>query len=200
MNENLCEMQKKGKTLEDAIKFATDAHAGVKRKGKNRAYILHPLEAMIIAASLTDDEEVLAAAVLHDTVEDTDVTKAQLECEFGRRVAELVAAESEDKRVGTPAAETWELRKQETIDHLFNASREAKLICLGDKLANLRELARDHAKIGDALWARFNQKDKTKHAWYYRSVLEILKKEFGAVPATVEYAGLLSELFGKGSD
>ena len=107
MDKDFSEMQKRGKTLEDAIKFAADAHAGVKRKGKNRAYILHPLEAMIIAASLTEDEEVLAAAVLHDTVEDTAVTKEQLEQTFGSRVANLVAAESENKREDTPAEETW---------------------------------------------------------------------------------------------
>ena len=200
MDKDFSEMQKRGKTLEDAIKFAADAHAGVKRKGKNRAYILHPLEAMIIAASLTEDEEVLAAAVLHDTVEDTAVTKEQLEQTFGSRVANLVAAESENKREDTPAEETWELRKQETITHLRFASREAKLICLGDKLANLRELIRDDAQIGDALWKRFNQSDKRKHAWYYRSVFKILAEEFGQVPATEEYARLLDRLFGKNDE
>ena len=56
------------KLLDDAINFATKAHAGVSRKGKTRPYILHPLEAMNIASTLTEDEEVLAAAVLHDTV------------------------------------------------------------------------------------------------------------------------------------
>ena len=91
------------KLLDDAINFATKAHAGVCRKGKTRPYILHPLEAMNIASTLTEDEEVLAAAVLHDTVEDTDVTKADIRAAFGSRVADLVAAESEDKREDLPA-------------------------------------------------------------------------------------------------
>ena len=55
-------------TVERTIIFAANAHAGTKRKGKERAYILHPIEAMTIVAGLTEDEEVLAAAVLHDTV------------------------------------------------------------------------------------------------------------------------------------
>ena len=57
--------------IERAIQYAVDAHAGSKRKGKDRPYILHPIEVMTIVAGLTEDEDVIAAAVLHDTVEDT---------------------------------------------------------------------------------------------------------------------------------
>ena len=57
-----------------------------------------------------------------------------------------------------------------------NASRETKLICLGDKLSNLRELDEDYANLGDAVWERFNQKDKEMHAWYYRELLKILEE------------------------
>ena len=181
--------------IEKAITFAAAAHAGVNRKGKNRPYILHPIEAMTVVGSLTDDEDVLAAAVLHDTVEDTPVTIADIEREFGSRVAELVNAESEDKRPGQSAADTWKVRKQETIDHLKTSSRDAKLICLGDKLANLRELARDYAALGECLWERFNQKDKAMHGWYYRSIFDILVSEFGDVPALAEYRELLKQVW-----
>ena len=183
------------KLLDDAINFATKAHAGVSRKGKTRPYILHPLEAMNIASTLTEDEEVLAAAVLHDTVEDTDVTKVDIKAAFGSRVADLVAAESEDKREDLPAESTWETRKQETIEALKTKSRDIKTICLGDKLSNLRELSRDYAELGDALWERFNQKDKAMHCWYYSSLYEILKDEFGDVPAIQEYGNLLEKVF-----
>ena len=182
--------------IEKAVCFAAAAHAGARRKGKNRPYILHPLEAMTIVGSLTDDEEVLAAAVLHDTVEDTPVTLAEIGREFGSRVAELVGAESENKRPGQSAAGTWKLRKQETIEHLKTAGRDVRLICLGDKLANLRELARDYAALGDRLWERFNQKDKAMHGWYYRSLFEILVSEFGDVPALAEYRELLKRIWG----
>ena len=182
--------------LEDAIIFATKAHAGTKRKGKNRPYILHPLEVMTIVGGITDDEDVLAAAVLHDTVEDTDVTREDIERSFGPRIASLVAAESENKREDRPAEETWQVRKQETIDHLQKASREVKLICLGDKLANLREIARDYAVLGDALWDRFNQKDKSMHGWYYGSVWRVLRDEFGNLEPIKEYQRLLVSVFG----
>ena len=83
--------------LRKAIEFAMDAHADATRKGKSRPYILHPLEAMNIAAGLTENEDVLTAAVLHDVVEDTDVKEAEIREAFGDRVADLVMAESEDK-------------------------------------------------------------------------------------------------------
>ena len=182
--------------LEQAIIFAVNAHRGVKRKGKERPYILHPLEVLTIVGSLTDDEEVLAAAVLHDTLEDTDVTRRNLVAVFGERVAALVDSESENKREEYPAESTWRLRKQETLDHLKGASKDVKLICLGDKLANIRELARDYESLGDALWERFNQKDKSMHCWYYGSLLEILAEEFGDIPAVREYGSLMRKVFG----
>ena len=182
--------------IEKAIAFAANAHDGTKRKGKNRPYILHPLEVMLIIADYTDDEDVIAAAVLHDTVEDTGVTAEDIRREFGERVSELVAAESENKRRGESSENTWQIRKCETIDHIKAASRDAKLICLGDKLANLREIARDYVKEGDALWKRFNQKEKGMHGWYYGSLYEILKAEFGDIPAILEYGRLLEQVFG----
>ena len=181
--------------LEKAIVFAVEAPAGVNRKGKTRPYILHPLEAMTIVSTVTEDEEVLAAAVLHDTVEDTELTKADIEAEFGKRVADLVASVSEDKREDQPAESTWKMRKQETIDHLKDLCRDAKLICLGDKLANIRELSRDYARLGDALWERFNQKDRELHGWYYSFVFEVLAEEFGEQPVIEEYRALLKEIF-----
>ena len=116
------------KTLGKAIKFAVDAHGDTTRKGKNRLYILHPLEAMTIVASLTEKEEVLAAAVLHDVVEDTDVTEAELRGAFGDRVANLVMAESEDKMRDIPPEASWEARKQATIDHLAGLERDNLIV------------------------------------------------------------------------
>lgn len=182
-------------TVERAIQFAVFAHAGTKRKGKERPYILHPIEAMTIAASLTEDEDVLAAAVLHDVIEDTNLNEEDIEREFGPRVKALVMAESEDKMKTMEASFSWKLRKQATIDHLKGIDREAKMICLGDKLANLREIARDYRQQGDALWSRFNQKDKNEHAWYYRSVFEILAEAFKGESAIAEYRALLKEVF-----
>ena len=183
--------------IERAIQYAVFAHAGTSRKGKARPYILHPIETMTIVAGLTDDEDVIAAAVLHDVVEDTSIQPEDIEREFGQRVKALVMAESEDKMRDVPAEASWKERKQATIDHLKGLSRNEKLICLGDKLANIREMRHDHDLLGDELWERFNQKDTAMHSWYYRSIFRAMEEEFGNVPVILEYKDLLECVFGE---
>ncbi|NLT15729.1 MAG: HD domain-containing protein [Clostridiales bacterium] len=182
--------------LDRAIVFAVAAHSGMLRKGTSTPYILHPLEAAAIVSSITDDDEVIAAAVLHDVLEDTSATADQIQAEFGTRVLNLVQSESEDKREARPASETWKIRKQETIDALMKeSSLDVKMLALGDKLSNIRAMYRDHQKIGDKLWERFNQKNKSEQGWYYRSIAEAIK-ELAAFPAWQEYYRLVKEVFG----
>lgn len=173
--------------LEQAIIFAVQAHSGACRKWSQEPYILHPLEAAAIAATMTDDPEVLAAAVLHDVVEDTPHTLEEIRQRFGQRVGDLVSAETEDKREDRPAAETWRIRKEETIEHLRRERRiEVKIIVMGDKLSNLRAMHRAYLRWGDRLWDRFNQKDAAAHAWYYKEVGETLEC-LSEYPAWEEY-------------
>lgn len=181
--------------LDQAVIFAAEAHSGMRRKGTDTPYILHPLEAAAIVGTMTSDREVLAAAVLHDVAEDTGHTIAEIRERFGPRVAELVASESEDKRENLPAKDTWKLRKQETLDALQKTRDPAvKMITLGDKLSNIRAISRDFAVLGDALWQRFNQKDKAEHYWYYASIAKCLE-ELKAYPAWQEYDRLVRSVF-----
>lgn len=202
--------------LERAVAFAAEAHSGTFRKATRIPYIVHPMEAAAIVATLTDDEEVLAAAVLHDVIEDTGHSAAEIAERFGERVARLVLAESENKRTEQSATSTWKVRKQETLDFLNGtlrgapcedldgalrgffrpATREEKMIALGDKLSNMREIYRDYLAIGDEVWERFNQKDKAEHEWYYRGVLEALRGEFGESLAWKEYERLVEGVWG----
>lgn len=192
----------KNALLQSAITYAVVRHAGQTRKGTDIPYIVHPIEVMKIVASLTGDEEVRAAAVLHDVKEDAHATPMELAELFGYRVAGLVCAESENKREDRPEAETWAVRKQETIDHLAHADKEVKIICLGDKLANMRDIARDETALGEVLWERFNAPEdgggkKAHVGWYYRSVAEQLKPELGETRAWQELDRLITEVFGK---
>lgn len=75
--------------LDRAIIFAVRAHTGTERRGKGFPYIVHPMEAVEIVATMTKDQELLAAAALHDTLEDTNITLDQLRDEFGDRIASL---------------------------------------------------------------------------------------------------------------
>ncbi len=124
--------------LDRAITFAVKAHAGTERRGKGFPYIVHPMEAMEIVATMTSDQELLAAAALHDTVEDTFVTIETIREEFGERVARIVEEESDKFTEGVSEEDSWHERKQAAIDRLAKAPLEAKIVALGDKLS--REL------------------------------------------------------------
>lgn len=177
--------------IDEAIEFATRAHEGQYRKGTKRPYIVHPIEVADIVATMTQDEEVICAAVLHDTIEDCeDVTEEVLRTEFGERVADMVSQESEDK------SKTWEERKGATIHHLGTAPLEVKMIGLADKLSNMRDIDRDYPAVGDDLWKRFRMNSKSAIGWYYKGIRDALKEEFTGVPAFEEYCFLVEKNFG----
>ncbi len=174
-----------------AIAFATKAHEGQLRKGTQRPYIVHPIEVGDIVSSMTTDEEIISAAILHDTIEDCEnVTKELLEKEFSPRVVDLVMQESEDK------SKTWMERKGATINRLKSASREVQLIGLADKLSNMRDINRDYPVAGEKLWDRFRMKDKDTIGWYYKGIKKALEDDFSGVPAYEEYCQLVEKNFG----
>ena len=84
--------------VEKAIIFASEAHKGMLRKGTDIPYIVHPMEAGAIAASITSDKEIISAAILHDTLEDTSVTAEDIEREFGKEVLRLLFVEMKTPR------------------------------------------------------------------------------------------------------
>ena len=182
--------------IDRAAKFAEQAHKGAHRKGTRIPYIVHPLETALIASMLTNDEEILAAALLHDTIEDTGVTYEDLKQEFGTRVADLVAAESEDK------SKTWIERKGHTLEHLKTASQAEKILFFNTTAinnqsprSNIRSMARDYLLVGEELWQRFNMKDREKQAWYYTSMIDLLK-DLNETPEYQEYVRLCGKVFG----
>jgi len=181
--------------LDRAIVFAVRAHAGTERRGKGFPYIVHPMEAVEIVATMTPDQELLAAAALHDTVEDTDVTIEQIRSEFGERVASFVAAESDEPHQRPDSVENWRVRKQAAIDRLVHASRDAKIVALGDKLSNMRAIARDYAEQGDRLWDLFHAKDTKDHEWHYRGLADALS-ELRDTFAYKEFEDLIHQVFG----
>ena len=181
--------------LDKAIVFAVKAHAGTERRGKGFPYIVHPLEAVEIVATMTTDQELLAAAALHDTVEDTDVTLDDIRRELGDRVAKLVEEESDVFMEGVSEADSWHERKQAAIDRLSHASRDAKMVALGDKLSNARIIYRDFVQKGDKLWSIFHVTDVKEHEWHYRGLASSLKELEGTFAYT-EFTDLVEKIFG----
>lgn len=164
------------KISEEAIIYATIMHQGKIRKLGNNPYIFHPLEVAQILSTLTDDEEVITAGILHDIVEDTDGTLSEIEKRFGKRVADLVSTDSENLYPGEGRTATWKQRKEETLNNLSSSSDiGVKMLWLADKLANIRSLAGLYSELGDEMWRRFNQSDSELQCWYYKSVAEMIE-------------------------
>ena len=184
--------------VSEAIAFAVKAHDGMRRKKSNAPYILHPMEAAVIVGTMTDDQDLIAAAALHDVVEDANITIDEIEEKFGKRVRELVQSETEDKRADLPPESTWRIRKEESLAVLKRTEDLGVLmVWLGDKLANMRSLYRDWKVEGDAMWQRFNQKDARQQAWYYRSIVTLTQR-LSDTSAWLEYKTLTELVFGKG--
>lgn len=180
--------------FEKAVRFAINAHEGQTRKDGG-VYILHPLEVATIVGTMTSDLEVLSAAVLHDTVEDTQTTAEDILTEFGERIAFLVASETENKRPEMDASLSWKIRKVESLDELKNCGDIAvKMLWVADKLSNMRSLYRDYEKVGMSVFDRFNEKNPKEQCWYHASVLEYTS-ELSHFPAYREYEILYHKIF-----
>ena len=182
--------------VDKAILYATEAHKGAERRGKGFPYIVHPLEAMSIVATITTDPELLAAAALHDVVEDTDHTLEDIRAEFGDRIAHIVAGESDTVFENLSVQDSWHARKQIAMNHLKNADIDTKIVAMGDKLSNMRAIARDYREIGDELWNRFHAKDPSEHAWRYRGLVDALR-DLSDTWAYREFVDLINEIFGE---
>jgi (p)ppGpp synthase/HD superfamily hydrolase len=152
--------------LDSALIFAARAHRDQVRKGTQTPYIVHPVGVMLILEQAGEhDPQLLAAALLHDTIEDAGVSAETLAERFGPRVAEIVVGCSEPNH----DADAWEARKQHTVGQLRTASREVQLVAAADKLHNLNSMVIDHGEQGERLWSRFNR-GRTDIEWYYRAI------------------------------
>lgn len=181
--------------LDRAIVFAVKAHHNTERRGKGFPYIVHPMEAVEIVSTITSDQELLAAAALHDTIEDTDVTVQDIRREFGERVAQLVHEESDQFTEGVSEEDSWHDRKQAAINRLAAASHDAKIVALGDKLSNMRAIWRDYQVKGDEIWKIFHVTDKASHEWHYRGLAASLA-DLSDTFAYQEFVRLLEDVFG----
>jgi (p)ppGpp synthase/HD superfamily hydrolase len=179
--------------LDSALIFAATAHRDQVRKGTGTPYIVHPVGVMLLLIEAGErDPELLAAALLHDTLEDAGATVDALRAQFGERVAAIVAGASEPYS----RDELWETRKQHTVEFLRTAPRDVQLVAAADKLHNLTSMVLDHDLVGDELWSRFNR-GRPNIAWYYRSVCESLRAgELRDHPVVVQLAETVKTFFG----
>lgn len=156
--------------LERAMRIAADAHRHHHRKGSDLPYITHPASValLLLRAGIADDE-ILAAALLHDVVEDTDCSLSELAEQFPAHVVSLVAAVTERKLDHDGRKRSWQERKEEHLRQIAAESWEARAIVLADKLHNLGTMLLD-LQSGHDLWARFNA-PRERLVWYYREMV-----------------------------
>jgi hypothetical protein len=146
-------------------------------------------------------EHVVIAGLLHDVVEDEDVSLSDIRDKFGDKVAALVDGASEPEELinadgGT--SKTWPERKAHTIEFIKNADRDMKLLSCADKLANIQDIIRDYDRLGDGVWDIFNA-SKDSVAWYYTSMLNAFAngaENITDMPAFREFKKCVNEIFG----
>ena len=172
----------------EAQAFAAAAHDGQFRKGERMPYIEHPVSVARLLKRHGCPPHVVAAGLLHDTIEDTAVTGVEIERRFGPRVRRIVEEASEpDKSL------SWKQRKRATLRTLAHKSNAAKHVIAADKLDNVRAIASGIEREGAAVWARFNA-PKSEQEWYYRSVCAALEPV--EHPLFAELARAVEDVFG----
>lgn len=170
--------------VERAIAFAIRSHEGQERKGQPGVpYVVHPIHVGLLLARHGERPAVVAAGILHDVVEDGEVTIEELARTFDREVAAIVAEVSEEK------SRPWEERKQHTIDAIASMSDGARAVTAADKVHNLADLRRLLAERGDSVWKLF-RRGRGPTLDYYRRVLDELSRHFRH-PLTDELAAAL---------
>jgi uncharacterized protein (TIGR02172 family) len=174
--------------IEEAVIYATIMHQGKIRRFSGIPFILHPMEVAQILSTMTEDEEVITAGILHDILENSDGTVEEIRKRFGERVASLVISETEEDFPDEDKAATWKRRKESALNVLKKSEDEGiRMLWLADKLATIRSLARIYAENGEELWQNLHQTDPEMQCWYYRSVAEAVELSLNKTGAFKEF-------------
>ncbi len=167
-----------------ALCFAAEKHDGQYRKGGRVPYIVHPVQVAFGVSKYTDDEEVVAAALLHDVLEDCDnVSVGLLRKEFGNRVTQIV---NEVSLLKNKKHTTWKEKKLSYLKKIKKASKSALVIIAVDKMQNLQAYFNALKKMGTAGMLDFKGTPDEYH-WYYTEIENILVSRLGKHPAVKDY-------------
>lgn len=160
--------------LARAMAFALEAHGTQKRKGTRVPYVSHVIRVCGLVLEYGGDARQAAAGLLHDTIEDCDVSEAELRAAFGADVARIVRALSDVLEGDTAARKSpWLKRKRAYVAHLVSVPSRVRLVAACDKLDNLRALVDDLAADGTRSLRRFSGSPR-QIRWYYESVIDAL--------------------------
>ncbi|MEA3218099.1 MAG: hypothetical protein QOJ19_4255 [Acidimicrobiia bacterium] len=175
--------------IAEAVDFAVRAHGTQVRKGTHIPYVSHLLGVAGLVFEGGGDEDQVIAGLLHDVLEDTPATPAQIVTAFGQRVADIVEACSDTQTKPKPP---WFQRKQRYLDHLKDAPPDVLLVSLADKLHNARALLLDLRTEGPHVFNRFNA-GPGDTLWYYQKLAAIFSARCPG-PLAAELARVVSDL------
>lgn len=176
--------------INQAIYFATKAHEGQVRKVSQSPFIFHSLALGCILNDAGADEDAIIAGILHDTVEDTDVTLNDIKETFGENIANLVDGCSENKTL------SWEQRKQQTIDDLQIACEKVCLVTCADKIHNLQVSIDGVKEKGKDFFVHF-KRGYNEQKWYYGSIKDVLEMRIPNHPLLKMYCEVYEKVFDK---
>ena len=171
--------------IEKAIRIIVTAHANQKRKNDGSPYVVHPLMVAIKLMKYNFSDEVIAAALVHDILEDTDISEQELRDNLGNGVVDLVKMVTNDNFL------SWEDKKNKYIETVRNGSEEAKAISIADKIHNAENFLFTYNQIGSEIWKKFSR-GKEKKMWFEEEILKCLKT--WSHPMINEYEKLVEQM------
>lgn len=179
-----------------ALQFASGLHHQQPRKGTGIPYIAHLISACSLVLEAGGDEDQAIAALLHDAVEDQGglPTLDTIRRLFGDRVADAVKACSDSTASNPEKKLPWRSRKEQYLEHLRDANKDALIVATADKLHNSRAILTDYREVGEELWSRFNA-SREDQLWFYTTLVQTLRSTTAAPAALVdELARVVGEL------
>lgn len=181
--------------IKRAIQFAARKHHGqLRREAEPLPYITHPFSVALLVAEDGASDDVVIAALLHDTIEDTATTREEIATAFGERVAELVGAVSERKECGGEAL-SWRSRKEDYLARLEEARDEAVLIAIADKVDNIESILEAYAHEGISVFKKWRQPYEN-NIWFHGEALRIAQSRLPEHPLTKRFAQVHAEQMG----
>lgn len=179
--------------IQKAILTTIKAHEGQVRKGDGKTpYVLHPLEAGIIISNYTSNESLIVTAMLHDVIEDSNVTYEDIEKDFSKEIADSVKLLTENKSI-----KDWEERKTENLTRL-SSNMTIYVVKAVDALVNMKDLFYAVQTNGESVWERFNAPKELKMQYFERILqdtkaslpIDLLEKYISALK-DLQYSHLL---------
>ena len=171
--------------IEKSVRLAFSAHEGQTRKTGNLPYIIHPFMVALKLAKYDFPDSVIAAALMHDVLEETDLQEDIIRAELGEEVLEIVKAVTNDDSL------PWEEKKKKYVESVRHGPEGAKAVAVADKIHNIESLLIAHSAQGPGVWQKFNR-GKEQKLWFENEVLSMLKATWSH-PLIEEYENLLEQ-------